>query len=170
MNDEMVHGDVNPRKFCEEVNEQVLSSRTVRVATLEDVPFMVEVAKSAYPNRPIERGVPWIEWCIKSSERLVLVGSHSFGVAHITWHYGFELSSGLVALASRPEARAAFETLHMLRFMIEWAKIRGATGVFTLDADTGTDFGPFAARLGAKRVHLLQYHIPLNPVAKEISS
>jgi len=124
-----------------------------------DKPFMLELAKEKYPNRDIERGVPWVEWCMGNRERLVLVGRHSFGIARVEWIYGFERRAGLDMLCARKGA--GFEAFRMVRMMIQWAREQGAQGEFKLDADTGVDFGPFARRLGGRASSAQWYVIPL---------
>ena len=156
---EDLHGDVNPHRF--ERRAPVPEPPSIRVATLADMPFIIEMAREKYPARTIEKGIPWIEWCIGNSERLVLVGLNSVGVAQVSWNYGFERRARLDMLGARPVKGAVLEALRMVRIMLGWAKAQGADGTFRLDADTGVDFGPFAARLGGKPVTLTRYEIPL---------
>ena len=133
----------------------------IRRAKLEDMPFMVALANEKYPMRMIEKGIPWMEWCIQNDNRLVLLGPNSIGVAQVEWNYGYERRARLDMLGARPVSGAALEALRMVRMMLAWAKEKGAVGTFRLDADTGIDFGPFARRLGGKPVTLTRYEIPL---------
>lgn len=157
MNDAMPQGDVQPRQFA----APALERKFIRRATLADMPFIISLAKEKYPARQIELGIPWMEACIQNSERLVLVGPNSAGVAQIGWHYGFERRARLDMLGARPTASSAWEAFRMVQIMVAWAKDEGATGSFRLDADTGVDFGPFARRLGGTPVTLTRYEIPL---------
>lgn len=133
-----------------------------RKATEADIPFILALAKELYPDRPVEQGVPWITRAMRDPAHFVVVGPHSAGCCHITKHYGFEPKARLDMLARRPGVTTAtMEALKLLRVMLWWAKDRGAKGNFTLDADTGVDFEPFAKRLGGKRVEYVRYEIPL---------
>ena len=153
----MPQGDVKPTCFA----TALAARKFIRRASLDDMPFIIGMAKEKYPARQIEQGIPWMEWCIGSPERLVLVGPNSVGVAQVDWRYGFERRGRLDMLASRPQASAPWEAFRMVRMMLAWAKEQGAQGTFRLDADTGIDFGPFAKRLGGEPVTLTRYEIPL---------
>jgi hypothetical protein len=137
----------------------VMQELAIRRATDADKPFMLALAKECYPDRGIERGVPWVEWCMANSERLVLVGPNSFGIARVEWIYGFERRSGMDMLCARKGT--GFEAFRMVRVMLRWAKESGAKGEFKLEADTGVDFGPFARRLGGRSNAAQWYMIPL---------
>ena len=155
MNDAMSQGDVNPRQW------PLLAMRPmIRQATLDDIPFIMELAKEKYPTRDVEKAAPWAAWCIKNPDRLVLVGPSSMGCAQVDWRYGHECKARLDVLAARPGP--IWEALRMLRLMLNWARQKGAIGNFILDANTGIDFGPFAERLGGKKVTIVQYEIPLD--------
>ena len=155
--DALHQGDVKPTCFA----TALAARKFIRRASLDDMPFIIGMAKEKYPARQIEQGIPWMEWCIGSPERLVLVGPNSVGVAQVDWRYGFERRGRLDMLASRPQASAPWEAFRMVRMMLAWAKEQGAQGTFRLDADTGIDFGPFAKRLGGEPVTLTRYEIPL---------
>ena len=155
--DALHQGDVKPTCFA----TALAARKFIRRASLDDMPFIIGMAKEKYPARQIEQGIPWMEWCIGSPERLVLVGPNSVGVAQVDWRYGFERRGRLDMLASRPQAGAPWEAFRMVRMMLAWAKEQGAQGTFRLDADTGIDFGPFAKRLGGEPVTLTRYEIPL---------
>lgn len=160
---EDLHGDVNPRQTMGRfVNGHAIKPESfIRRAILDDMPFIVELAREKYPKRVIDLGIPWMEWAIGNPERLVLVGPNSVGVAQVSWNYGFERRARLDMLGARAASGAALEALRMVRMMLAWAKEQGAQGTFRLDADTGVDFGPFALRLGGKPVTLTRYEIPL---------
>lgn len=155
----MPQGDVSPRAF--NGLRAPYERAAVRRATLADMPFIIAMAKEKYPARQIEQGISWMEWCIGSPERLVLIGPNSAGVAQVSWNYGFERRARLDMLGARATPGAALEALKIVRMMVAWAKEQGAQGTFRLDADTGVDFGPFARRLGGGPVTLTRYEIPL---------
>jgi hypothetical protein len=156
---EDLHGDVQDWRNFRPVNGFEYPS--IRKATSDDETFMFEIAKEKYPERAIERGAPWVRWAMQHSERLVLVGPNSFGIAQVGWFYGMERRARLDMLCARPIPGAALEALKMVRMMVAWAAEQGATGAFRLDADTGVDFEPFARRLGGKLVTTTWYDIPL---------
>lgn len=159
MNDAMLNGDVNPRSFAPRLEAAV---NPIRRATEADIPFVRELAVLKYPARNVEQALNWFKWCLQSPDRLVLVGANSFGIAQVDWNYGFERRGRMDVLAGRAVPGASFETLRMIRMMVLWAKERGATGNFKIEADTGVDFGPFAKRLGGRQVTTVWYEIPLN--------
>lgn len=157
---EELHGDIKPdwRNF-RPVNGFEYPS--IRKATVDDEAFMFAIAREKYPERAIERGAPWVRWAMKHEDRLVLVGPNSFGIAQVSWFYGFERRARLDMLCARPVSGAALEALRMVRIMVAWAAEHGAEGTFKMDADTGVDFEPFARRLGGKAVTATRYEIPL---------
>jgi hypothetical protein len=160
--DLMEQGDVKPRTFAGVRSAVILPS--IRRATLEDMPRMIEMAKTLwakYPERNVQQGEGWMKWCIQNPERLVLLGSSSIGVASVSWNYGYERRARIEVLAGTPAPGTALQTLRMVRLMLTWAKEQGAEGTFRLDADTDVDFGPFAKRLGGKPVTRTRYEIPL---------
>ena len=157
---EDLHGDVNPDWRNYRPGNEV-EYPAIREATSADEPFMFAIAREKYPERAIERGATWVRWAMKHPERLVLVGPNSFGIAQVSWFYGFERRARLDMLCARPVAGAALEALKMVRMMVVWAAAQGAEGAFKLDADTGVDFEPFARRLGGKAVTTTRYEIPL---------
>lgn len=158
---EDLHGDVGLWRFRAPALPVGNICLGIRKATLDDMTFMVALAAEKYPARTIELGIPWMEWCLQSPERLVLVGPNSAGVAQVSWNYGYERRARLDMLGCRATPGAALEALRMVRMMLDWARQQGAKGSFRLDADTGIDFGPFARRLGGKPVTHTRYEIPL---------
>jgi hypothetical protein len=136
---------------------------TIRRATEADIPYMLALAKEKYPDRPVEQGVPWMQWCLQNPERLVLLGQDHIGVAQVNWHYGYSRRARLDWLVGRPVKGAVLETLRMVRMMIAWAKEQGATGDFQLDAETEVDFEPYSKRLGGRKITVTRYLIPINP-------
>lgn len=150
---ENLHGDVNPRFH---VNDSVEPS--IRAATAADIDFWLPRAQQLYPARPIMAMEPWIRWALNNEDCLILVGKNSCGMARVSWFYGVDRKARMEFLFGSP----SWETLKMVRLMVAWAKVRGATGKFRLTADTGVDFGPFAKRLGGHIVEQNpQYDIPL---------
>ena len=129
----------------------------IHVASEPDREFIMELVREMYPEKDVDRSVPWVEWCLKNPDHLVLVGENSFGIARSEWVYGFERLGTLLILCSRGRN---LEALRMVRKMIAWAKIRGCLE-FRLDANTGVDFAAFGKRLKAKRETVLRYNIPL---------
>ena len=155
MNDTMYQGDVNPRQFPSSPAKPM-----IRQATLDDIPFIAQLGKERYPQRDIEKDIPWARWCIQNPDRLVLVGPNSMGCCQIDWIYGHECKARLDVLAARPGP--IWEALRMLRIMLNWARQKGAVGSFILDANTGVDFEPFSQRLGGRKVTRVEYEIPLS--------
>lgn len=134
-------------------------SGTIREATEHDIARWLPIAQKAYPNRQVERGLPWIRWCIENPNRLALTGEHCCGIAEINVKYGFEPRACLSMLFS--DGKGGMEPLRIIRQMVLWAKINGVVGSFTLDTDTGVDFGALARRLGGRPVDIRRWTIPL---------
>lgn len=133
----------------------------IRVATEADIPHGMAIAREMYPTRDVDRALSWAKWCIANPDRLVLIGPNSVGCAQIDWIYGFEQKARLDFLACRRVKQAPLEALRMLRLMLNWARSRGVTAPFVLDADTGVDFAPFSGRLGGATETVVRYQIPL---------
>ena len=131
----------------------------IHIASEPDREFIMDLVREMYPNRDVDKAVPWVEWCLTNPDRLVLVGTHSFGIASALWHYGFERHGGMAILCSKPENGSVFEVLRMVKIMIAWAKEKGCTGDFDLAPDSGVDFEPLARRLGG--VRRLVWKVPL---------
>lgn len=138
-----------------------LADLGIRLLTEEDIPRGLEIAREMYPTRDVDRAVPWVRWCMANPDRLALIGPNSVGCAQIDWIYGFEQRARLDFLACRRNKKAPLEALRMARVMLNWARSRGVKAPFTLDADTGVDFGPFSERLGGTKQVMVQYKIPL---------
>jgi len=151
---EDLHGDVGHPSLN---GSAMPNLETIRLATLADVPIWIEKAKAKYPGRDVEKATRWAEWCVQNPNRLVLVGRNCAGIAQVDQYYGFECKAKLDMLFGDP----SWETFRMVRMMVRWAREKGATGTFRLDADTGADFAPFAARLGGRPVTVTRYEIPL---------
>lgn len=139
----------------------LVACNTIRRATADDIPFISQLAQEKYPNRDVTKGLKWFEYCLRNPRRLPLVGPHSFGIAWIEPLYGFEERAGMDVLACRTSSAAGWEILRMVKIMVAWARAHGAEGAFRLDADTGVDFGPLAARLGGELSPQRYYLIPL---------
>lgn len=133
---------------------------TIRVATLDDLPKWLYLAKERYPDRDIGATARWVSWCITHPARLVLVGHGCAGIAGVDLHYGIELRGKMNVLYSIPCLEPGIEAMTMLKKMVAWAKEKGAVPPFLIDNDSGVDFGPFVKRLGGQRDEAPRYTIP----------
>lgn len=133
---------------------------SIRQMTLADVPKWIALAKERYPGRDVGGMIGWVEWCITSPDRLVLVGSASVGIAAVGLNYGIERRGRLEVLYTIPRLNPGLEALAMVELMVRWAKGRGAEGKFDVDPDTNVDFGPFVRRLGGGPASNVRYEIP----------
>lgn len=133
-----------------------------RQATLDDLPLIARRLQQHYPGRAtrekIMQGARWMTQCIQSPSRLVLIGPNSFAVASYDTHYGCERKARIDILCCYPVPGAALEGLRMVRKLVSWAR-RKRCPTLRMDADNGTDFGPFAKRLGARRIDTVKYEI-----------
>jgi len=139
----------------------------IRIATPDDLPHIMELAAASYEGRPVALARPYIEWAMKQSDRLCLIGVDTAGMASVATHYGFERKARMDILVGRRTPIAPLEAFRMVKIMVDWAGKMGAKK-FRLDADTGVDFGPFALRLGGYRVDSPRYDIPLNPENSDV--
>lgn len=136
----------------------------IRRATLDDIPFFEALAREKYGDRfhdpdKAEKLHEWLANLFQRGDYTCLKGDFTAGIARVQRRYGCELKGQLVALAARPGC--VLEPLQMIKVMLLWAKAVGATGTFTLDADTGHDFEPFARRLKGEKIVKTSYEIPL---------
>lgn len=136
----------------------------IRRATLDDLPFFAELIQNRYGDRfhdpqKANANSNWLALAFERPDFTCLRGTHTAGVARVVIAYGAELLPQLVGMAAWPGA--GLEPLRMLRVMLRWAKVRGATGDFAVSADTGVDFAPFAKRLGGRKVIKEVWEIPL---------
>lgn len=143
------------------MNAPFLTTGDIRVATEADIPHGMAIAREMYPHLDLDRVVGWVQWCLANPDRLVLIGPNSVGCAQIDWIYGYDMRARVDFLACRRVKQASLEALRMLRLMLNWARSRGVTAPFTLDADTGVDFAPFSERLGGMKEITVKYKIPL---------
>lgn len=138
---------------------------SIRQATLDDVPFIMALGREKYAGRgdtvaKLHIAEGWVRWCIGNTERLVLVGPNSAGIASVSWNYGFERVGRLDAMAARQTPGAILEAIRLVRLMLRWSQEKGAIR-FRLTADTGADFAPFAKRLGGRAVTVTHYEFDL---------
>lgn len=133
-----------------------------RPATLEDLPLIAQFLQKHYPGRAtretIMRGAKWMAWCIQSPTRAVLIGPNSFAVASYDTHYGCERKARIDIICARAAPGSSLESLRLVRKLVSWARRHGCP-TLRMDADNATDFGPFAKRLGARRIETVKYEI-----------
>lgn len=150
------------------MNEQVREVRVdpkvlgaIRRATIEDLPFFADLIRHRYGDRfhhpdKCRANLEWLAALFARRDYTCLRGEHSAGVARVLQAYGAEPQAQVVGLAAWPHA--GLEPLRMLRVMLLWARMIGASKL-TLSADTGVDFEPFAKRLGGVKVVKVTYDI-----------
>lgn len=146
---------------------RVFLNSSIRRATLNDMPRMLEIAEEMYPGRGVKAGWDWMKWNIenRAGDKFVWIGEDSILVAHIFKRYGFELAVRVDMLCARRKKRVLFEAVHLLKACKRWAALNGVTEPLKLDADTGVNFEPFARRLGGYKVDPARYpvyEIPLD--------
>lgn len=136
-----------------------MSGVVLRQATVEDVPWLLALAKHCYPTEPVEQGERWLLRCIERDDHLVLRGAAAGGIAHVAMEFGCLPRGRSDLIGAFPGG--AREAFWIVKGMVEWAQWRGAKGNFRVDASTGVDFGPFARRLGGHLSSDKAYDIPL---------
>lgn len=139
----------------------------VRRVTMADLPEMLDIAEEMYPGRGIRAAEGWARFNIENRDgtKLALRGDNAILVAHAYHQYGFELRARVDMLCARRQKRAWLEALQLVKACKRWAALIGVTHPLRLDADTGVDFGPFAKRLGGRKVdpdRYPVYEIPLD--------
>lgn len=126
------------------------------------MPRMLEIAEEMYPGRGVKAGWDWMKYCIGRADHFVWLGDDSLIVARIYKQYGFELRARIDMLCAIRSKKAVLEALNLVKAAKRWAALNGVQHPMKLDADTGVDFGPFALRLGGRRVPDAVYEIPLD--------
>lgn len=133
-----------------------------RRATLEDVPFLVSLARICYPDRALEHAAEWAERLIKAPEGAIFFCSLS--CVTVAWQSEFWEEDGrrvadVLPAFSYASASDPLALLKCYRAAIAWARGEGCYGVrfgSSLGARAkGRDetdlFKSMAQRLGAKR-------------------
>ena len=124
--------------------------RSIRVAGEADIPFILQVAFSAYGFDNPEIITSWLRKALKEPNCRVLVGGHSVGVGYAFQTFYWKKPRGhILHVASIPKGMST-EALRLMRSLVEWLKEKGCFEV-TFGSEIGVDYAPFAARLGAVR-------------------
>lgn len=121
----------------------------IRLATVEDLDDIIEIGLSRYPEFHVENTRRWAEQAISNPNMLFVRSDNGFGVAGLTSFF-YEPNvkrATMMYLCTREHSR--MEGYRILKMMIQWAKILGATS-FHFGEETGIDLSPLAKRLGAK--------------------
>ena len=127
---------------------------TVRLATVDDLDWLVDLAVICHPTVNV---VPnstrkWFETLMLSQNTIAVRGDHSaaFGIISVVPWNGVELLCELAHLFSDPSSVSPMEPVRLLRFIQEVSQMRGCKQFFIVS--TAADLTPFAEKIGAKRV------------------
>ncbi len=121
----------------------------IRHATLEDWPFVQEIAQERYADFHAPTAFDLFSNAVQNPGMLILRGEASFGVSVVVQeHWNARYKGHLLYLASSRRSKG-FEGLRILRAMSIWALSLGAESYRFAEA-TGRDFAPLALRLGAR--------------------
>ena len=123
----------------------------IRPASLEDFDLIIAIAKAAYADA---EGVDvagcraWAAQVVLRPDVLIVVGERCFAVGSVSaTFYRPDVRKGyMLFLAGLPGA--VFEECAALRYLISWAKERGAQS-FHFGEQTGVNLAPIARRVGA---------------------
>ena len=124
----------------------------IRPATVEDIPRILEMADSAYPEQEwdAESVARWGEVALQSPNVLCLVGDRAFGLSTVTSpFYNPKLVRGYMVFLAGVEG-CGWEPCKILRAMVSWSKERGARS-FHFGEATNVNLAPLAKRVGAVR-------------------
>lgn len=131
---------------------------TVRRATVDDIPRLVELAQARYPKHNLSAAPAWAANLLTSPNGAIFTCGDS--VVTVGWQYEFWRPTDRVAdvLPMYGSASSPWDTLNTLKAAIEWAKEQGcyairfgSTDGAMSHQDRGVDlFAPFAKRLRAK--------------------
>lgn len=122
----------------------------IRRATRDDIPFLLDVARSAYGAR-FESGAAatFIARALGEPSMIVLRGEHGGAVASMTRSfYDSAPRAYLLFIASRPGRGLLGEGVALVRAVDAWRRERGAIALH-FGEDTGVNLAPIARRLGA---------------------
>lgn len=122
----------------------------IRPATAGDFDRIFEIARNAYPEFNEETSRLWGQSALQNPNVLVAVGERGFGVAAVSapFYAPHKLKAVMLFLASTKGA--GYEPCALLRYMINWAKERGAVS-FHFGEETGVNLAPLAKRVRATK-------------------
>ena len=123
----------------------------IRPATVEDIPRILEMADSAYPEQEwdAESVARWGEVALQSPNVLCLVGDRAFGLSTVTSpFYNPKLVRGYMVFLAGVEG-CGWEPCKILRAMVSWALQEKGAASYHLGEQTGIDLSPLAKRVGA---------------------
>lgn len=121
----------------------------IQRATIEDIPFLLEVAKRVYKdqNFDVDASRAWLENMIEQPWALVMRGRYGGCVATImTPFYSCEKSGYMNFICTLPNREN--EGQRMMRLAAQWCKKNNAKLYF--GQKTGRNFKALAVKLGAK--------------------
>lgn len=121
----------------------------IRPVTRADIPFLLALGATKYPDYPHTESEAWLNASIPHSNGIIWLRSETGSAMAELLHRFWETAPSvwrLVFLATADPAH--LEGYRLLKTVIKLARAQGATE-FQFDSDTGVDFSPFAKRLGA---------------------
>lgn len=125
----------------------------VRLATIDDVPAMLEIAAERYPPFNRAEAEAWVVRIIEHPDAILLRSTHGFAAATLYatfWEPQVMKAAMLFVCVSRKANPLGFEGFRLIDAMRAWAGGRGASRLH-LGTDTGVDLGPIAKRMKAKK-------------------
>jgi len=123
----------------------------IRPATEADFDRIIGMARAVYADDFDEQATrQWGLEALRSPKVLIAVGERGFGVAGVSapFYAPRRLRGIMMFLAST--GAAGYEPCAILRYMVTWAKERGAVS-FAFGEETGVNLEPLARRVGASK-------------------
>lgn len=121
----------------------------IRRATLDDLDWVMGVAKARYPDFDEAASRAWVAQNLDNPRLCPIRGEKGFalGAINAPFYAPTRLRGYMVFIAS--EDGAGFEPCTLLSFLVRWAWDQGAQS-FHFGEDTGQNLAPLAKRVGAE--------------------
>ena len=121
----------------------------IRKATVDDFPFIIDLAVKRYPKFDVESSLLWARKAIDLPGIMIARGEKSFAIGSIAapFYDPTTFRGYMVFLCAQEDC--GYEPVPLARFLIKWALIERGASSFHFGEATGVNLAPLAKRLGA---------------------
>jgi hypothetical protein len=124
-----------------------MTSHSVRRCTVMDVPDMLRIAVSCYPEFNQRKAVEWGQGALLNPEMAFFRTDNCWGAVTTASLWYEDKPRAVVAFLAGSHGKA-WEAVQVLRAMIGWARDHGAAS-FSFGEETGMRMSALAKRVGA---------------------
>jgi hypothetical protein len=123
----------------------------IRKATPEDAKFLIDLAKTSYPNFDEPAAYEWLGKAMQLDNYAVFRGERCGGVMMVNgfFYNPSELRGFMLYCVAYP--KAGWEVFRLFKAMIDWALNEKMAASVHFGSETGVNFAPFAKRLGGSQ-------------------